>query len=301
MDQDLAYIVSGGRTGTKYFGEMLCDFIPEAYSVHEPDVATLDDLQLLRQRVKTFGLWHMVVGRLLGKTGIRALSTRRLSGDIGDQKRFIQSIRRHRESYYAGLNAPLIIESYNQWYGLLPQVRELYPDARIVGIIRDPRDWVVSWLNHGARHGRTDRVTMFGQKRLTPAMVGEADLVPDWETLTPFEKLCWDWRVINTTIVDFCDQDEASRVFRFEDLFLGEDDTSMRDLINFVAQHPSRTYEQTYDAELRRQKVNTRASRAERWPQWTPEQVRHLEKMCQPLMSRFGYGEEDRWQDKLAA
>ncbi|NBC21594.1 MAG: hypothetical protein GVY06_11220, partial [Alphaproteobacteria bacterium] len=288
MDKDLAYIVSGGRTGTKYFGEMLCDFIPEAYSVHEPDLLDVEDPRKLLGQIRTFGLWHMVFGRLMGKTGIRTLATRHLAGKVSDEIQFLERVRAQRASYYDSLESPLIIESYSQWYGLLPQIRELYPDARIVGIIRDPRDWVVSWLNHGRRHDGRDRVTLFGQKRLTPVMVGEADLVPDWEALTPFERLCWDWRIVNNTIVDFCDQDEASRIYRFEDLFLGEDDTAMRDLINFVAQHPSRTYEHTYDAQLRRQKVNTRASRAERWPQWTPEQVQHLEKMCQPLMSRFG-------------
>ncbi|MCI4644869.1 MAG: sulfotransferase [Hyphomonadaceae bacterium] len=301
MDKDLAFIVSGGRTGTTFFGEYISEFIPDAFSVHEPDVVTQRSRRVLFKRIQDFGIWHMLIGRALGMTGIRPLSRRNLSGEFKDEAPLLGAIRQHRDSYFSRIDAPLVVESYSQWFGILPQLRKVYPEARIVGIIRDPREWVVSWLNHGGRHGPGDFVTMFGHKRLTPEMVGDMQWAEAWETMSPFEKLCWDWKIINGSIAEFCEADPGARLYRFEDLFLNEDDTPMRELIDFVADQPSGQYETKFRTDLLGKKVNSRGDKIAKWHAWTPEQARHLQAHCKPLMDRFGYGIETDWAEKLAA
>ena len=74
-------IVSGGRTGTKYFGDLLGTLISDALSVHEPDVWKGFHRGSL-ERIKTFGIYHMIFGRLSGKTGIRNLSQKYLAKQI---------------------------------------------------------------------------------------------------------------------------------------------------------------------------------------------------------------------------
>ncbi|MFC2966796.1 hypothetical protein [Acidimangrovimonas pyrenivorans] len=141
MSRDFVFIVSGGRTGTQYFGDLMGEMIEGAHSVHEPDLASPWEPARMARAIRQFGLWHMVIGRVLGRTGIRNIATRRLRGRI-DTQAAIAAIRRQRDGYYASLSAPLIVESYYQWAGLLPELRALHPTARIIGIVRDPRDLV---------------------------------------------------------------------------------------------------------------------------------------------------------------
>ncbi|MEM1105745.1 MAG: sulfotransferase [Pseudomonadota bacterium] len=300
MDKDLAFVVSGGRTGTTFFGNNLSRFIPDAFSVHEPDVVTQKSRRLLMKRIGDFGLWHMILGRALGQTGIRLLAEKRLTG-TGDHDALVAAIHAHRDRYFSRLDKPLIVESYSQWFGVLPQLRAAYPNAKIVAIVRDPRDWVVSWLNHGGRHTRGDFVTAFVHRRLTPDLVGDTAWAGQWDEMDAFAKLCWDWKLINTALADFAKTDTQTRLYKFEDLFGTEDDSQIRDLIDFVADHGARRYPARFDRALWGQKVNARGDKVARWQAWSPGQAATLKAHCGPLMEQFGYGQEAPWSDLLAA
>ena len=79
MADHFAFIVSGGRTGTQFLGDLLSEAIEDSYSEHEPDIIHGFDEGSL-ERLRRFGLWHMVVGRALGQSGVRVLGTRYLVG-----------------------------------------------------------------------------------------------------------------------------------------------------------------------------------------------------------------------------
>ncbi len=118
MNKNAVIIVSGGRTGTRFFGDLLSEMVEDSYSVHEPDL--FEGLTVRTwQRLKTFELYHIVIGRLLGQTGIRNLSQKYLS-DALDLDNLAHAVRDHRFRYFASLNPALIIDSYYQRYGILP-------------------------------------------------------------------------------------------------------------------------------------------------------------------------------------
>jgi hypothetical protein len=300
MSKHLVFIVSGGRTGTRFFGDLLMEMIEDCFSVHEPD---LFDVFTRRTwgRLKTFGFGHMVVGRLMGRTGIRNLTQRRLSG-VASEAEIDAAIRKHRHAYYSSLPATLIVESYYQWFGLLPAVRREYPACKIVGILRDPRTWVASWMNFGSHHDRRDLVRLFGQRRLDPTMIGDKDYAQQWSSMSRFEKLCWDWRTIYQQIIDFSEADSRTQLYRYEDLFLSIDrrDTVI-EMLEFITRFEDRQY--YYELQVERLKKRVHSSTRKTfpgWRDWSPELARTLDKLCGNLMVQFGYGQEPEWQLKLA-
>ena len=114
MSRHLVFIASGGRTGTKFLGDLLSDVIEDCWSEHEADM--FDGFNALTmQRIRTFGLWHMVVGRGLGQTGLRGIGTRYLSGEQSLAS-CAEQIRNERKAYHRGLTQGLIVESYWRWW-----------------------------------------------------------------------------------------------------------------------------------------------------------------------------------------
>lgn len=71
--KELTFIASGGRAGTQFFGDMSGEVIGDCHPGHEPDLFA-GVSRLMLERSARFGLWHMVLGRLLGQTGVRGIA-----------------------------------------------------------------------------------------------------------------------------------------------------------------------------------------------------------------------------------
>lgn len=295
----MVIITSSGRTGTRFFGDFLSSMVPGAYSVHEPDVVEGFSHRTW-QRIKTFGPYHMLLGRLLGRTGIRNLTQQFISGRI-DCRELVQRLRRQRSAYYRNLPGDPIIESYSQWYGILPAVPELFAHYRVVALVRDPRTWVASCMNFGAPFGPRDLVSRLGFKRLDPIIAGDADYAGLWPKMSRFERISWTWNAINGRLLSFARRDPHARIYRYEDLFLGEDRTrQLADLMQFITSFPDRSFSAEFDDAVlqRRHHASTRQAFPD-WPGWSADQARQLFGICGPLMSALGYGGEAAWQTKL--
>ena len=301
MNKDLVVIVSGGRTGTRFFGERLGGLIENAFSVHEPDVVSTKRYRTFKH-IADFGIWNVVLGRLLGRTGIRILSQKMLARQIAlrDAKRWVQKAR---DRYYASISAELLIEANGQWFGALPALRAAYPHCKIVGIVRDPRTWVRSCLNHGGQHDEEDRFTRFGAKRLEPSMVGDTAYSTRWSAMGAFEKLCWDWDIAYRTIDAEIEGNANAAMFRYEDLFLAEErERHIRGFFEFVCDWPSRDYMFRIDDDLWSQPVHaSRPRKLEAWHTWSTAEARTLTTICSgELIQKYGYCSEREWSDKLS-
>lgn len=291
------FIVSAGRTGTAFFGEVLSRIIPGAFSVHQPDVveglnkATFD-------RIRTFGVYHMILGRLLGRTGIRNLSQGYLSGQMSRQE-VIRALHRQRGPYYGSIESEYIVESNLQWYGLLPLLSEAYAKHKVVGLVRDPRTWVTSVRNLGTQFGRGDLVTRLGLRRLDPDLIGDVRYIGKWREMTPFEKNCWQWTTLNSLIRAHACESPSARLFRYEDLFLADDRVDrLREMLDFMTHFADRDFPFHLDSKVLDTPRNaSRQSRFAGWHDWDRTQARQLEQICGPLMEALGYGTEARWRD----
>ncbi len=102
MDRRLVFVASGGRTGTTFFGERLDEVIADCHSEHEPDVLALNRGRSLL-RIRQFGLWHMLFGRMLGTSGLRVLGHRYMTGEMPPAT-VIRRLREQRAGYHASIS-----------------------------------------------------------------------------------------------------------------------------------------------------------------------------------------------------
>ena len=267
-----------------FLGQHLKHCIDDCFSEHEPDLFEGFNFKTLK-RIQKFGFYHMVIGRLQENTGIRILNEKFTANEISFAAA-AQSIRRHRDKYFRSFEANLIIESYYQWYGLLSPLRNAFPNSKIVAIIRDPRDWVKSWMNYGGHFDKSDMVEKLGFSRINPSRAGDKEYEFKWEQFGQFEKLCWHWQHIYTMIDNHNTNDPQSIIFRFEDLF--DDKNSIQTtekLLNFCAEHSNRSF--TYDVEKFHSFLPENKSNPKNVQSWSKSEKAILEEICGPLFQKY--------------
>lgn len=298
MSKQLTFIASGGRTGTKFFGDMLREVVSDCHSVHEPDmVAGVSRLTL--SRIRRFGLWEMVIGRSLGRTGVRVLGQALMEGRI-DAETCARRLRASRSRYHASLPENLVVESYYAWWMMAGTIDEIWPDAKLAGILRDPRDWITSWERHQPRRRRGALTERFPPGPLHPARLGDEPAAALWPELDQVGRLAWEWALIARTLDSAAACNRAVRVFRFEDIFAA-DRAVLEDFVHFVVDHPKGPSHAVSDLNAIAGRVQNASKRSGRgWRQWTDAQVLAVAHFCGDGMRRHGYWDDPEWQDRVA-
>jgi len=297
IDKHIAIICSTGRTGTSFFAQSLPEMVPQSFCVHEPDVWSGLSKRSF-DRIRQFGLYHMVIGRLLRTTGLRNLSQNLLAGKLPPE-RAVEALRRQRDGYYQSISADLIIESNGQWFGLLPILPQTLSSYRFVGIVRDPRTWLASTMNFGRVHGPRDWVTHLGYRRLDPTMFKESESSVPWHEMSRFDRICWTWSATNAILERDIAADENAKLYRYEDLFLGRDRLAVvEDMLHFMTQFSDRSFRYRVEEALLDRRIHSVPRTAfPDWQSWNRSQARRLQEICGSLMGRYGYGAEPEWLD----
>jgi len=289
------FIISPGRTGTKYFGTLLAEMIPSSYSTHEPDAwKNLKDSPLTR--IRNFGLYQILFGKFVGKTGVRNLSLNYLEGHLSLEQ--LQSaVYKSRRRFYQKIDKDLIIESHRGWFGAIEGIRTVFEKYKIVIILRDPRSWLTSNMNWGTLFGPKDKISKFGLKRLNPAIVGDTEYSNKWNAFDRFEKLCWVWNTMYRIMLNDIAGDYHCRVFLYEDLFFGEKRYHvLNDFLDFITVFSDRTFKYHIVTGLLEKRIHaTKKEKFPDWSEWSSKEVTFMDSMCGDLMRTFGYGYEPDW------
>ncbi|WP_374613572.1 hypothetical protein [Sphingorhabdus sp.] len=254
MDKDLVFVASGGRTGTKFMGMHLSSMIEGSFSVHEPDINFGLFNRLTWENVRHFGIYHMLIGRLMGRTGARMIGKSLLTGKMSLAEA-TRRIRKSREKYVQRHPEQLIIEANGQWSYVLPALRAAFPESKIVCIARSEATWVRSWVRKGDRYTEKDTA---GGTRINPALLGKIS-EGEWNACSVEQKLKWEWNFIDNLLRDFSAQDTSgnTRLFEFEDLFFDDDrETHFAGLLAFISQFGDRKYAVNFDSALLDQREN---------------------------------------------
>ncbi|MCQ0987653.1 sulfotransferase [Jiella marina] len=253
MSKDLVFIVSAGRTGTEFLGRKLSTMIDGAFSVHEPDIFYGPFDRRSWPNIRAFGLYHMVIGRILKRTGSRVLATQYRLGELSHVQ-VVRRVRKSRERYFASRPESLVIESNLQWSLILPVLRDAFPKAKVIVVTRDKESWVRSWMRRGDRYTERDVVR---DGRLNPKLLGDPVAGPLWDGMSVEEKLNWEWTYTNDALLAFAETDPLTRRFRYEDLFLAADRANhFRQLLDFAARHGERHYPVSFDPAALDERIN---------------------------------------------
>ena len=270
LAQDLktALILSTGRTGTMFLAKFLEEKVTQALVYHEAGgrsrmvniLANANICGLLPDSAPKWA-WHRVVpGQILA------------------------------------CNKNIYIDSNNQFYGLVPFLRNLYPNIRVIHIIRDPRTYVrshLNWSRHRPKSFIANYLVPFWQPN--PFLVGEMDFAK-WFSLSKFERFAWIWDFKNRYIEKTVEFKIPYLCIRFEDLF--SESHSIEALIkiqNHIGVKNSCSVNDGFKYPINPNKGSSFPT----WPNWSLKRVRQLFDICGSTMNRYSYGNEKEWLDKL--
>ncbi|MBY6217869.1 hypothetical protein [Qipengyuania aquimaris] len=285
MASHLAFIASGGRTGTQFLGDLLADVIEDCHSEHEPDLFLGLNRKTL-ERVRFFGLWHMVFGRALGRTGVRSLGSAYLKNRIPKQEA-ITAIASQRDKYHATVRQDLVIESHYAWWTFAPLLQQVFPECRAAGVVRHPQSWITSWLARNPKRDRLPWTHYFPPGPVDARTMEDPIWGPKWDDIGAIGRLAWQWTFINTQLVEAADNG-VLRMFRFEDLF-NQDGDELLQLLRFVCEFPDRTFRYRDPKPLLGTKLNFSQSSKKEGILWCDRDRDIVNDLCGPLMERFDY------------
>lgn len=252
-------VVSTGRTATQAIAGWAACNLAGVASWHEPFPS-----RLLRP------LCHMRVAGRLGASDLvrllRATSARR-------RKRSQDDVVFFEASPY--LRACV---------DLLPQV---FDDPLVLHMVRDPRAYVTSYINHGA---------FSGAKGILGNLVPYWQLKPEhldpgcsrrWHEMSHHERICWRWNALNGLIEDGARTLPSNRYLRlrFEDV-VDPRQEGLAPLMKALNQYP---VSDGYSAVLNMRSNQSRETFYPPAKDWSEEMVSMMQQYCNSRMKTYGY------------
>lgn len=255
------FVLSTGRTGTKFLAEYFNANYDSVLALHEPKPS---------YRLRLYSNAY-VDGRLSAEMLISAYRA--------DRRRILET-----------LVAPIYIEATGYLYGFVDVLDRLADNPIILHILRDPREFVRSAHNHGSHSGLKWLVTTFLPYWYPPVRrVLEGRRLKSSIGLSSAK-----WLLINRKLLESGPRHHDYHLIRFEDLF-DEANTGLRRICEILGLDFAERGRVAPS-----EKVNKgRLQKLEKWSRWTVEQCRELQEICSPLMQQYGYGQEPEWLERV--
>ncbi len=248
------FVLSTGRVGTQTLAA-LCGLSENVRAHHEPEP-------------RLFAL-----GKLAHAAGSSAASDGTLlEGFRLARAALLEEARSSGRGY---------VETSPQVTFLARVIRELVPDARLIHVVRDPRDVVRSGMRRGWYAGaRGD------ESRIVPGP--DDPHAASWEAMSPFEKNLWLWAETNRFILELASglPGPAPVLIHSEQLTAGEPPALERLYDTLGADVPRRAQIEAVLAQ--RMNAQTRGSFPP-WDAWTPDQREATRRIAGPVAERLGY------------
>ena len=158
-----------------------------------------------------------------------------------------------------------------------PILRELYPEAKYIWLLRDGRDVVASMYYRGWYDApeRTKVSGVWHLARLQGDRTGDFTM-EQWRQLSRFEKCCWIWKKYNLVIENHLSQTDPSLWRRVD---LEQFKASLPELEAFLGLR-SKT-------RIRVEQQNVAMQDVTRWDHWTADQRSQFEAICGDEMDRW--------------
>ncbi|MFW9773018.1 MAG: sulfotransferase domain-containing protein [Candidatus Thorarchaeota archaeon] len=280
------FIVSTGRTGTKFLVYLLNNLFNDIDVRHEPEINFLK----LRYRFE------------VGKISLENAT---------------QEFLKLRYNLYNNVQEATYIESNPYLSTLIPIIKKIFSDYRIIHIVRDGREWLRSAMSRGIQESfvfktslplvdvlrmipiNTDWYRKLNLLRINNIMkdiwrIRAIDFKDDpyrdlWNHMSQLERFAWKWQKINRFIQEAIKDDNKAMIIHFEDLFK-QNYSGIQKILDF--------FELDYSLDLKRSKLDsllsekinkTRSFRLSHWKNWEPEQMHKFNLIAGDLMRYYGY------------
>lgn len=301
VNKPSVFVTSTGRTGTLFLAHLFDRILPDVLSCHEPDVINTRDIRDIMRKLSSFGP-SLIWGKFHKKGNMRGLSDLRIARSISrsEAARRLRALR----ARFMGSRGQVYVECNNQFYGLIDVLPEAFPNSKVIYMIRDGREWVRSMMARtGGVHRRYEARNLVPGGLVTPRDVPGDPWGKRWDSLDHFSKNCWWWMALNGYALNSISKNPHARMWKFEDVFLGENRYEcLRDLVDFASHFPDGTTVESASLEGTLQtRRNVSRGGPDHWTEWSPGWVAQFQRICGDFMSRLGYGFEREWQSKCSA
>jgi len=257
--------VSTGRTGTRYLAEFLTEHYPQVEAHHTTPRSTL----------------------------FNVLSNMHLAGMLSERA-LLRCWRTLKGREFALTKKSLFVDSNNHLYVFAALARQLYPQVKVIHIVRDPRTYIRSHLNWSRQ-----RLKSFIANHVLPFWQPNGFLLNEvsawrWLMYTRFEQFCWIWQFKNQYLTSIGDTETPYLRLRFEDLTRHSiDQNAMARLVDFLSLPATTTIRSAGPVNETRRRVFPA------WQRWSPKMCAHLDRTCGEQMRLHGYGFEEEWSQKV--
>ncbi|MGB5161231.1 MAG: sulfotransferase [Thermoanaerobaculia bacterium] len=250
-------VLSTGRTGTMALAEYFDAAYPQVRALHEPKPSR-----------------HL-----------RLVANRYLCGKLTKDetaRRLVDS----RRDLLGGISQPVYIESNPFLLGCLDVLGELFPNVKVVHVVRDPRTYIRSSINFRSRN-----LAKWLALRLVPYWVVtperyEERTVRTRAQMSEIEWLAWNWALRNAFL------DRGERLYgenylrlRFEDVF-DSGGAGLRSMARWIGLPDQPMLVKA----MREKKVNpSKRSRLPEWESWPAAARESVRRHCGELAGQYGY------------
>jgi len=260
---DIALVLSAGRTGTKFLAQYLDANYPEVTARHEPKPSR----------------------------SLRLASHAHMVGAVS-RDRLVALLRRKRQRYVDPLRAEMYVECNPFLAGYADVIREVWQDPLIIHIVRDPREHVRSSLNHGTATGWKGL-----GNRFIPYWYPDVAKILNLEGLGAVGMAAGVWVVMNRQLRESSRHYRRYSLLHYEKVF-DANYSGLREICALLGL----AYRDADAPVSPKQRINAgQLDVVSHWRDWSVADCREVERVCQPLMAEYGYGDEPEWRAKLAA
>ncbi len=265
------FLVSTGRTATKFLAKLLGSVCDDVDARHEPRP----------------DLFHL--GTAFARSEIGPEKAAKVL--LGSRLWICNELNRNKTGMY--------VESNNNVSYLIPVVRNCFPNAKFVHIVRDGRDFVRSSCSKTvlSRSGKSDNALFMTRQDVRRRL--QASDLPDnpyhgkWSRMSRFEKICWYWAYKDSIAYSELSEDPRSVMVRFEDLFDQESGfPGLWKIIDFLDLRSGMVVSEDALAKKMKSKQNsTEKYILPKWQDWTDEQIAQFTEIAGEHMIRLGYSD----------
>jgi hypothetical protein len=291
-------ITSLGRTATKFFAALFGDLIPDATSIHEPDVfnffqyeGTAERLRQTVKQIQEVGFYNLFVRKAFGSGSVIDLSDARVRNKL-EYEEAVRRLLEQRSSFVNSRAGSIYVESNIGYYGLIDVLKDVYAHHKVAYVVRDGRDWVQSHMSWGEMYGKGRIRSLIAHTWPAASDINGDPYAAEWDSMSRFERLCWAWGRLNDYALHRVEENPRARIFRFEHIFKSKDRyRHFQDMIHFVTTLPGiEPIGPDSLAGWLDRKIHKSQNYFPAWEEWSEEQKQIFETLCSTLMEKLGYG-----------